>query len=327
MGGLVFCILYLSLGEVVMTENIRSTEMVIGEQTDLTISLEAFPEYLIGFPMIVAVTCKNTTERASYYALPDCDLWRATGAVEFRFVSGEGREMVLPSEPSATGEDPPEGFDLEPGESRRMLFDISGVSPSLSSGNYELSAKYSLPKGVAHARPVKVTLVAPEPLDSAIALTLRSNNDLNEPSWMNFVLYNWRTVFVVSPPADTQQLPYVDASRLSPRAKEALAFHFFLHHALYGPKKVGELSVKDVAAFSHGPLEGEASLLRLEVLIVRGDRSAPSVQKELSTTWPGLKWRIDEISQGAGFLTTARHSRGAERQFIEKPPFYPYTGK
>jgi hypothetical protein len=311
------------------TDSLESDSIPVREVNPApSVFLEAFPEYLIGFPMVVAVTCWNKTEKSTFYNLPGCDLWETVSPVGFTFITDDGRKTVLPTASTSAREGPPEGFKLAPGESRRMLFDLSSLNPPSTPGTYHLIATYKLNAGASVSEPVEIELIAPEPLDSAVSLQLRGHNDVNEASWVNFIRNNWRTIYVTSPPPEKKDVvPYVDAFRLSQRAKEVLAFHFFLHRAVYGPEKVGSLSAKQVEACAKGLLESEAKLLQLEILKARNDRSAKNLQEELLTKFPGVRFRLEEIERGEGFLTTARRSRGAEREFDVKPGFYPYVEK
>jgi len=291
------------------------------------IILEAFPNYILGSPMIVAITCQNPTPQSSFYNLPECDLLTAPGPVEIVFTSKDGYKIVLPATSPSLSEGPPKGFTLNPGDSRRMLFDISGLNPELIAGTYQLTSSYRLRTGSSASSPVEVKLITPSSADSIVADLMYSQNDLNEPSWSNFLEYNWRTIYVTKPPKEEQkqQEIWVDASSLSQEGKQALAFHLFIHYAVYGPIKLAEIDLEMIEAFASGPLAGEAAVIRLEILMARGDRLAEEEEVNILSKWPGLKWRVEEIKQGYGFLTSLRTTVGAEREFEKPPEFFPYT--
>ena len=319
-------LIFLSTGIGMQTEKSASAISEVSPNPLLTI--ETFPEYMSGFPMIVAVTITNATAKSTFYNLTGCDLWNPVSAVSITLSDDSGGKKEFPSASSDAGEGPPEGFTLRPGESRRMLYDISELNPSLEPGTYRLVASYRLRVGSMEAPPVQFKVASAPSMDSVIALQLRNCNDIREPSWIDFILYNWRTVYVGGPPSEREEkFDHVNAYQLSPRAKQALAFHFFIHRAVYGPDKVRDLDTGPIGSFGIGPLEGEAALARLEILHERGDRSQKSLQEGILRKWPGLKWRVDQIQQGEGFLTTARRSFGTEREFETKPAFFPYTIK
>src|SRR5262245_24901801 len=229
------------------------------------IRLEAFPEYLLGFPMLIAVTCENSSKKATYYNLPDCSMFRAPGPVELVFTAPDGESKVLPVTSLGSAEGPADGFTLRPGESRRMLFDIAELNPTLEPGDYRLEGHYRLQHGSSASPPIRVRLTQPDPSDAEEANHLRIQNDLQEPSWANFVRANWRTV---------------DASKLSANAQNALAFHLFLHRAVYGPIGIADLNLNDLQSFAAGPLEAEAATLRLEILTARNAQSAAAATEQ-----------------------------------------------
>lgn len=274
------------------------------------ITLEVFPEYMIGFPMLVAITCENPTAKSTFYNLPEANIFTAPGPIEFIFTSPDGKRIVLPAA-SPRHKETARGFTLRPGEARRMLFDISGLEPSLEPGPYRLEAIYRLKSGSSTSPPAQVRITTPAPEDARAAATLKRENDTGEPSWSQFIEANWRTV---------------DAAKLSAKGREALAYHLFLHRAIYGPARVRDLELGRLEAFARGPLAGEAAVLRLEILAARGAQTAAE-EAAILKQWPGLRWRIDEIKAGGGLLASLRRTLGAEQEFDKKPDFYPYTTK
>lgn len=277
------------------------------------VEVDAFPQYFIGFPMLVAITCDNVSSTGTFFYLAECEILTALGPVEFVFTGQDAKRIVLPVA-NTTHWDPPVpiGFTLRPGESRRMLFDISGVDAQLEPGTYRLEATYHGRIGASTAPPVQVKLIGPSRSDLKAAAELREQNDLKEASWAYFLQHNWQTV---------------DASSLSGETRDVLAFHLFLHRAIYGPIKVGDLNVKDLQTFAEGPLKAEAAVLGFEILSMRRDRAADREGLKILKKWPGLKWRLQDIQSGEGMLSSWRKEFGAEREFETPPDSYPYTTK
>ncbi len=318
---------FLLLFFVTMTTRVQNDTRQAANQAALLLRLEVFPEYRVGFPTIVAVTCYNPTPYRTYYHLPSMDLWTAPGPVAFTLVAEDGRRIDIPAVASREDDGFLGRFTLAPGASRRMLVDISNRTCRVSPGRYKLEARYRLFKGSATAQPVSITLVEPDEQDAAIAARLRVQNDLQESSWGHFILYNWRTIYT-RPPVPWDEivsLRAVDASALSEAGREALALHLFLHRAVYGPRGVAALNPRVTETFARGPLEGEAALLRLEILTARNDPAAPVERAAILERFPELAWRVEEIETGCGRLADLRQTNGVERIVATKPLFFPYT--
>lgn len=294
------------------------------------VEVEAFEFYFRGFPMIVAVTCRNPTENRMFGNLPKFNLMSSSAPVEFIFLSEEtGREFSLPFSSTANLEvGQGAGFYLPPGESRRMLFDISELEPAVVPGRYRLKARYHREHGYSESASVLTDIVEPSATDRSISTTLRQYNDRQEPSWIAFLRYNWRTIHI-SDKVDVgaRAFPRVlNASGLSTAARDALALHLFLHRAIYGPKEVADLNLKNIDAFDRGLLRSEAAVLRYEILHARGDSVAEdALGKEVLADFPGVAWRLEEIREGFGRISYLRRTRGAGREFDEEPEFLPYV--
>ena len=179
-----------------------------------------------------------------------------------------------------------------------MLLDISLLNPPLRPGPYTLQAAYEFALGSPKSDPVHVTLVALSESDAQEAARLRGENPPRGPSWGDFVRLN------AGP---------IDPSRLSATTRHAIAMHLFLQRVAHGPQSIPEIDPEAVTAFAKGPLEGEAAILRYEVLRARAGGPLPEEEQRLLAKWPGLKWRTAEIEEGWGLLSRLRGWWGAER--------------
>lgn len=306
-----------------------SQAQVPAEQATLAITIETFDAYYEGFPMIAAVVVHNPTEHASFYRLPPFDIFSAPVPVELHAEHAETGEVVpFDASYGAGGEGPPTGYVLEPGERRRMLIDLANLGPPLSSGRYELRGEYVLPKGSPRSERVPFEVLPAAGRDADIAARLWAINDIGEPSWSNFIRYNWRSIYLEPPiPKNAvAEMQAVDATGLSEEGREALAYHLFLHRATYGPHPLSTLSRSRVDAFADGPLEGEAEVLRYELAAARDGVEAAEIRRLVTERFPGLLWRLDEIDAGRGRLSRLRTTYGAEQDFDREPSFHPYTG-
>lgn len=258
------------------------------------IELVAGPEYWLGFPMVVQVTVKNSTRTRSWYALPACRLLKAPGPVAFRFTGAAGQVVELAAAATRAGEGPARGFDLEPGQARTMLFDMSELDPALSAGAWNLTGVYTTPRGTSVSPAIAVTLVAPTREDSAAAAMLRAAHGTGAPSWSRLL--------DDGPP----ELPEV---ALSAAAWRQLAFHEAVHRVVVGTPSLDQVDPATFDGFDGTPLAGEAALLRLELLEARGDSGAAALRATIAGSWPGLRWRLEEMTAGSGWLSGLRRKR------------------
>lgn len=263
------------------------------------VTVEADPEYRVGFPMVVAVTLRNTTVGTTWSTLPAFDLLALSVPVQFTFVTASGRRIDLPTRSLRGGEGPPDGISLGPGEARTMLFDISELDPPLTPGAYTLESLYRTRHGSYPAPPLPVAIVAPSHEDGVNAARLRSAQNAPEPSWSRFL------------DEGRADLPEVE---LSPEGWRALAFHESVHRAVYGHLALKAIDPALFDGFKAGPLAGEAALIRLELWLARGDGRAARVREKLLVQWPGLRWRVEEIDAGRGWLAVLRRTVGADRR-------------
>src|SRR2546423_89953 len=86
--------------------------------------LEAEPRYLLGFPMLVALTYDNSGSATQYLRLPELTYWTASGAFRLSFepVGTGGVPLVTKATPLEMDE---KGMVLNPGEVARMPLDLS----------------------------------------------------------------------------------------------------------------------------------------------------------------------------------------------------------
>lgn len=260
------------------------------------IKLEAAAEYLMHFPMLVAITCVNDSPSRTFYRLPEGDYLDTVSPVELIFTSSEGQRIAFHAA-SLARETGYEGFTLHPHEAREMLLDLSWCQSKLKPGAYHLQAKYHTRVGSSTSASVPLKIKAASPSDMSEAAALRRQSDTLEPTWGNFLQYTRHTVA---------------PSNLSDEARHALALHLFLNHALYGPKPIADLETASLTSHPTGPLAGEFALLNYEILMARHSASGGQEEQRIRHKWPGLQWRLEEIKQGSGLLTRLRQSPTAQ---------------
>jgi hypothetical protein len=275
------------------------------------IVLEAEPRYLLGFPMLVAVSYDNTGSQTQYLALPELGFWVANGAFGLNF------EPVGVGTPLSIGATPVEmddkGMVLNPGEVMRMPLDLSNFVTGLKAGTYKLT--FSLVGGphVRSSQPVQVVIEAPGAADTAVAEKLRGMADIpmDAGAWGPFLRKNWNTVLPVG--------------GLSAQAQRQLRLHLFLHRAFYGPETPGQLDYSPLKVLDGPVLEPEVQLLMLEGLAAaKGAAGAQKQGAALVAKWPGLARRVAEILAGRGVIAVGRSTFGRDARRLRPPATLPY---
>jgi hypothetical protein len=283
--------------------------------------LEAAPRYLVGFPLVVAVTYDNRSNPVEFYRLPDLDLLFPTSAssgnigLHLAPLAGGAPVDLGPRYPRRETEP---GAQLGEGEQRRMALDLSNFGLSLQPGTYRLTLTLRSGKETTTSNPVTVELAAPTPDDAQEAARLRrlGAGARDNGSWAPFVSHNWNTV-VLSP-------------SLSFEAQRQLALHLFLHRAFYGPEPVGRIDDSLLQRIAEPSLAAEVAALRYEILAARGAPDAKQVLDDMLARWPGMRYRFapreDRLGQPVPApLAFGRRVFGAEKEHLRPPPFMPYT--
>jgi hypothetical protein len=274
--------------------------------------LEAEPRYLLGFPMLVAVTYDNSGSATQFLRLPELTYWTASGAFRLNFepVGTGGLPLATKATPLEMDE---KGMVLNPGEVLRLPLDLSNFATGLRPGTYKLT--FTLVDG-PHSRssqPVQVVVEAPSAADVAVAEKFRrmAATPTDTGGWGPFLTKNWNTV----PPV----------SGLSAGAQRQLRLHLFLHRAFYGPEGAEKLDYSPLKVLDGPVLEPEAQLLMLEGLAAaKGAAGAQKQGSALAAKWPGLRRRVEEVLAGRGVIAVGRSTFGAEAKRLRPPATQPY---
>src|SRR5262249_19754906 len=153
------------------------------------------------------------------------------------------------------------------------------------------------------SRPVEIEFVAPPDQDAQEAARLRrlGNSPTDTGTWSPFLEKNWNTV---------------KPGALSPEAQRQLALHLFLHRAIYAPEPLVKLDVAPLRATASPIWKPEAAVLEFEIRAARDHAAAErALAPAMRTEYPTMRYRVEEVLRGEGFLTTYRHAYGAEREF------------
>ena len=275
------------------------------------IILETEKRYLLGFPIVIAVTFENTTEDVHFLDLPELGLLLTYAPIAIQ-MDPIGDGVSFGTQPSSEEMGVP-SMTLDPGEKKRMALDLSNFGMNIQPGTYSLNLTISINEYSRRSNSVEVEFVMPSLEDMLEATRLRrlGVSPTDTGAWAPFLKRNWNTVEV--------------SSELSPDAGRQLAMHLFLHRAFYGPDGVGQVELSALKAVDVPVISTEILVLEFEVFNASNDVIARDrLGQEILSKWPELHHRLQQILQGGGLLTTGRRWFGAEKEFIKPPNWYPY---
>lgn len=271
----------------------------------LALSVECFPDYASGLPMLVAVEVRNTSSNQTYLNFREFDLFSGPGPVTYTLRGGM-REWTWPARPPRQ-ENPP-GIPFAPGQAWRALYDLSELHVGIAPGDYQLTASIEVGGDRANADPVPLKIHAAVPKDVEIAWRLRGAGD--DRSWRSFVRDSWSTP---------------EIGGLSEEAHSRLAYYLYLHRVAYGPRPLADLDPDEPRGFGQGPLESEAEVLQVEILQAAQQSNAEAEEAAVVQRWPGVAWRMERIHRGLGLLTLLRTFYGIENPEARKEGARPYA--
>jgi hypothetical protein len=247
--------------------------------------VEHLPEYVTGYPMYVAITVRAGAGTAwNRLRFADLTGLHDTIGVEMIQESGPGRVSQMPKpviEPEA-GMFPQR---LEPGESRRMLADVSPLVGDIGEGAWRVRFSYLTPKAAYRAAPVVLHFRKPSPGEEA----LKGSVAPDRGRFANWSL--WSETCGETP---------IPADRL--RSAGALTLPLLERYLFCGPEPLESIepSVVDVLTGLYTP---ERDALKAELYQARGDRDAyERLRQTILASAPGLAWWVHMMDGGGAFV-------------------------
>ena len=263
------------------------------------LAVDAEPKYLLGFPVVVAVTFDNSRHTWNHYGLPMIDLFTEGAVLELELEPvAEGKAMRTGSLPSDAWR---ATFDLGPGEVRRMTWDLTNIGIPMDPGVYRLALRLRFAGRESASAPVTVEFVQPPSDQAAEATRLRrpGRTSFDSGSWVPFLLDNWTTVDL--------------APCLGAMARRQLALHLFLHRSIYSSTATALLDASSLRTLGGRILGPEAGALEYEILHARGDFHArDALGGTILKEWSGMAQRLEGARNGRGTIATGRRWWGAE---------------
>lgn len=262
------------------------------------VSVEHLPEYVIGFPVYVAITVR-ASPNVSFNKLLFADILDLRESIGIEAVGTSGTITYKPK-PFIDAESGAFGNRLGAGESRRMLTDVSPLfGENINEGEYRVTFSFVTPNKKNYpATPVRIKFRKPN--DAETTLLSTAADDRNDfPNW---------AVWTQSPPKNS-----VYTGEVTP--DNPLRFNLLLRRLFFGPEPLDRANPNTLNALTD-VYEPERDALKAELIKIRKDQATyERIKKQTLDTNPGLHWWFQMLDTNGAYLTSFRQ----EPQEIELP--------
>jgi len=281
------------------------------------IAVVADPQYVLDFPILVAITLRNDAQDTDYLNLPDLALLHPIDSLAIDLEPTDGGIPIRFGPTFKTRDENLFRTELMAGTARRTLLDLTQFGQAFRPGKYRLKLSiFDRPRVFRSSSPVSLEFIAPTSAERAEAARLRKlglpGNMQDYGSWLPFLTNNWNTVTL--------------SQSVGRKAADQLALYLALHRAAYGPEPLSSFPLEMFQNLRGLVISAEAAALEYELLAARGPkRDIETARSQLLVKWPDLRHRLYEIDEGKGLLRTLRRGYGAERDFPPPSEKRPYT--
>ena len=250
--------------------------------------VEHLPEYVIGFPMHVAITVRAHRD-VSFNTLPFADFLNLYACIGAEITGPGGGEPVrYAPKPRLDPQSGRRGSKLAPSESRRMLADVSPYFDGMAEGEYRVRFSYIETDGVYHAPAVTLHLRRPTAAESALLASAAADRP-DFPTWGTWTITCPKTVYDGPVTADN---PF--------------RLNLLLRQMFCGRQSLDRFdpALLDVLTGLYAP-EGQA--LQAELYQARGNTARyREIRARILLDTPGLGWWIQMIDGGGAYLKSIR---------------------
>jgi hypothetical protein len=251
--------------------------------------VDSLPEYVIGFPVYVAITV-HARPNVSFERLRFADFLNLRESIGVHIADVEGGYSaqyeptpMIPHEPGAIAD------RLGSGETRRMLTDVSPlIGNGIVEGEYQARFSYVTPYAAYEAPPVTLRFRKPTAAEEALLATAAPDR-ARFPNWALWTMSCSHAVYDDS---------------IEP--ENPLRFNLLLQRLLCGPEQLDKIdpAILDVLTGLFAP-EGDA--LKAELHHARNDIEGYQHSKaDVLRATPGLEWWMNMLDGGGAYLKTFR---------------------
>jgi hypothetical protein len=251
--------------------------------------VEFLPEYVIGFPVYVAITVRarpnsilNNLRFADFLNLRESiglEMSRHDGGYSAHYEP----KPIISLEAGALPE------RLQPGETRRMLADVSSlVGAGVIEGDYAARFSYVSPRATYMATPVTLRFRKPAAAEKALLATAAPDRP-RFPNWGRWTL----------------SCSHADYDGpITP--DNPLRFNLLLQRLFCGPEPPAQVDPQILDVLT-GLFQPEGSALKAELLHARNDIDGYHRARAAAVSVaPGLAWWMEMLDHGGAYLKTFR---------------------
>jgi hypothetical protein len=263
------------------------TKQPVPEELDI-FPVEHLPEYVLGFPVHVAITIRARPD-TTFNMLPFADFLNTRSCIGAEITSRGGGELVRHQpKPFIDPDSGRRGGKLAPGETRRMLTDVSLYFEHVTEGEYEVRFLYIETDAIYPAKPIVLRFRKPTSAESELLATAAADRP-------NFA--TWGTWTITCPK---------NLYEGTITAESPLRFNLLLRRLFCGaePPDQADPRMLDVLTGLYGP-EGRA--LQAELYRARANETTYNeLRSQLLLDTPGLLWWVRMIDGPGAFLKSLR---------------------
>ena len=232
------------------------------------VALEHPPEYVLGFPMYLALTL-HADESTGFGRLIFPDLFNLRSAIGVD-ATGPGPRISFRPKPIIEADLGRAAQSLEAGESRRVLIEVSPLFLQAHPGVYTAHFSFVAPEVEAKAKPVALRFREPTAAEHAFLERVAPDRG-KEPAWGQWI----------------QACPANDMAPADLRQAGPLIFALALRFVLCGSQPLKELdpSVFDVLTGIYAP---ERDAIKAEIYALRGNDAEAARLKHAVTAVKGM---------------------------------------
>jgi hypothetical protein len=285
-----------------------------------SVVIEGPSQVVQGFPVILKITISGPA------VVEHFGLNSPNGAVRVDLISETGLRYTIASQSRADGLGlrrqaalEAVSTEIDRGESRSMLLDLQSIPGTdatsmddVPPGRFQLSvtlaeARLEYATGVRptlRSNEIELALLQPTPADAHFIAAIRNDARFHVKQRDGV---SWAKTLVVGADLESAEL-----MRISPTAREQLGLHLTMTRFLSGKSRITPDTVAAVQTEKFPlHLESERATLIAELKLAAGT-SSPQELSALAGKYPDMKWRVDEITRGGGFIN--RVTRLAENR-------------
>lgn len=256
------------------------------------VALETEPEYVLGFPVYVALTLAASPPGASLTQVPAPQTHQLYGAIGVRlWRAGDSDPFVdVPANGMVDSDLGLPGMSLRAGRQRRLLLEISSLLPEdLAAGEYTAELRYGTRARFATSPRFALRLREPTRAEREQAAALQPELSA-AGSWAEWA---------------EQRGPNASALRPPTSASDPLRYPRALKYLLHGPVPLGAID-EGFLALLDGLFAPDAEGLRAELLAAKDRAAFAAHAARVKATWPGLTTWMNEIEDGTSAIAWTR---------------------